>query len=488
MNLVISIIVGAVIGYITNWLAIKMLFRPHDRMEIFGLHVPFTPGLIPKEKDRIAKSIGDAVGEHLLTSDVLTEVLSGERINSQLQKWIINKIEYLKSSGKTIKDLLGDLFNEKNDLLLKAIQYKTSAFICNQLANEAFIDKLAEFVENKIYNQYKDSFKELVTEKIKQFITHLSTSQELREELEAIVASKLKKLEKEERALSEIISAELVNIIYSYVNNNKRKISERLAKLLKNPFVKIKLKTALTDAISQNTSKVVTIFINPESIAQKVVSAMEAYFDNGENDDNILLIARILLDNILKTRVSAILKEIPVESKKQILSQLVETSSNYISSSEVQDRISDFINNNLIITSENIRDDLANLLKERIRSLTGTPAFNESIHELTGEIIGALINTPISLIVENIGDETISRAIDSLMDIYKEIIKSKLPKALETLDIPKIIEEKINTFDAAYVEELILEIASKELSAITWFGALLGGIMGLISALMQLIM
>ena len=50
MKLIIPIIVGAIIGYFTNWLAIKMLFRPHYEKKIFGIKIPFTPGLIPKEK------------------------------------------------------------------------------------------------------------------------------------------------------------------------------------------------------------------------------------------------------------------------------------------------------------------------------------------------------------------------------------------------------------------------------------------------------
>ena len=65
MKFIMPILLGAVIGYITNWLAIKMLFRPHYEKKIFGLHIPFTLGLIPKEMNRIAKSIGETVGVHL---------------------------------------------------------------------------------------------------------------------------------------------------------------------------------------------------------------------------------------------------------------------------------------------------------------------------------------------------------------------------------------------------------------------------------------
>ena len=53
-------------------------------------------------------------------------------------------------------------------------------------------------------------------------------------------------------------------------------------------------------------------------------------------------------------------------------------------------------------------------------------------------------------------------------------------------NISKIVEEQINSFDVAFAEELIIEIAHKELKAITWLGAILGGIMGILSPLLQM--
>lgn len=66
---------GAVIGYITNDIAIRMLFRPRRAKYICGVHVPFTPGIIPKEKDRIASAIGNAISEHLMNREVLEHTL-----------------------------------------------------------------------------------------------------------------------------------------------------------------------------------------------------------------------------------------------------------------------------------------------------------------------------------------------------------------------------------------------------------------------------
>ena len=69
-------LIGAVIGYITNDIAIRMLFRPRRAKYIFGFRLPFTPGLIPKEKARIAASIGEAVSKNLMNREVLEKLCS----------------------------------------------------------------------------------------------------------------------------------------------------------------------------------------------------------------------------------------------------------------------------------------------------------------------------------------------------------------------------------------------------------------------------
>ena len=50
-EMIMAPLVGGVIGYITNNLAIKMLFRPRKAIYIGKWHIPFTPGLIPKQKE-----------------------------------------------------------------------------------------------------------------------------------------------------------------------------------------------------------------------------------------------------------------------------------------------------------------------------------------------------------------------------------------------------------------------------------------------------
>jgi uncharacterized membrane protein YheB (UPF0754 family) len=81
-------IAGAIIGYVTNAIAIKMLFRPLKELRILGIRVPFTPGILPRERHKLADSIGRMVERELLTPEILNERLSRQDTRDALSKSI----------------------------------------------------------------------------------------------------------------------------------------------------------------------------------------------------------------------------------------------------------------------------------------------------------------------------------------------------------------------------------------------------------------
>ena len=78
-------LMGAVIGYVTNAVAIKMLFRPLKEVRLLGRRVPFTPGILPKERHVLADSIGRMVEQELLTSEVLRERLARPEVREKIR-------------------------------------------------------------------------------------------------------------------------------------------------------------------------------------------------------------------------------------------------------------------------------------------------------------------------------------------------------------------------------------------------------------------
>ena len=87
-------LIGALIGYCTNYIAVKMLFRPRHERYFFGHKVPLTPGAIPKGKIRLAKSVGDVISNHLVTS----EDIEGKALNEETEAAVTERImKMLKS-------------------------------------------------------------------------------------------------------------------------------------------------------------------------------------------------------------------------------------------------------------------------------------------------------------------------------------------------------------------------------------------------------
>ena len=78
-------VAGAIIGYVTNALAIKMLFRPLNEIRFLGFRLPFTPGILPRERRKLADSIGGMVERELLTPVVLRERLGAIDIRGKIE-------------------------------------------------------------------------------------------------------------------------------------------------------------------------------------------------------------------------------------------------------------------------------------------------------------------------------------------------------------------------------------------------------------------
>ena len=74
--ILIMMLVGALIGGFTNFIAIRMLFRPHRAIYIGRWKLPFTPGLIPKRHNELASQVGKIVVNHLLTPESIQKKLN----------------------------------------------------------------------------------------------------------------------------------------------------------------------------------------------------------------------------------------------------------------------------------------------------------------------------------------------------------------------------------------------------------------------------
>ena len=212
-------VIGACIGYVTNWVAVKMLFRPVKEYHIGKLRIPFTPGIIPKNKDRIAEVIGQVISENLLDEESLKKQLLNEDVKVRVRAQIVDGLNSL---------------TENTDIVEESIcKYEDKEKYTKDL-NE-FIDKVSE----SIYNTVKEAdLGSLIKEKIME-----ETNERFKGSIMGFLGGK---------AISDTISREIKDKVNKYIDENgkeliKKMVSSEVEKYTKSTIGDVATKIGLSN-------------------------------------------------------------------------------------------------------------------------------------------------------------------------------------------------------------------------------------------------
>lgn len=414
MKILIPILVGAIIGYCTNWLAIKMVFKPIEEKKILGIKLPFTPGLIPKERYRIAKSVGQVVGENLLSRDKIANILSSNDSREKINKLFLSKIEENKNNSNTLNDIIGPIGEEK--ILEKKSQLKN-------------------FIYGKLIKKLEDNdFKENMLKSI---------------DYDFLIGDFIEKVNTQNKTIIQILPGDINKKIPIVVEENREYIIEGFRQLIGSEDTSYKIKAEIEDFLDNNLGKMLTMFIGIESISEKVINGINKYVHSKKGEENILEITNSMINKAMELEVNS-------------LSSLFDS----INKGEVEKFGNKF-------------------LMEKIDELIKSLKFQQLLMGNIEKFIENILNMEVGKIISLIDIDKLEENINGLYEISSKSIENLIIELVNLFDISKIVEEEINGFEIEYTEKLILDIADRELKAITRLGALLGGILGLLSPLLQ---
>lgn len=160
-------LMGGIIGLITNGIALKMLFWPLNPIHFGKFTVPFTPGLIPKEKDRIAKSMGTVISKQLLNEGVIANALKSQVIQDKILLIIDRIIAKYKKSELTVKEELNNLFSEMDsESLISDLKEKVEKLIEKQLTEFDFGERFVKQALVQHFEEEKGLMSRLMDEKM----------------------------------------------------------------------------------------------------------------------------------------------------------------------------------------------------------------------------------------------------------------------------------------------------------------------------------
>ncbi len=129
---------GAFVGYITNWIAIKLLFRP--KKKILGIQ-----GLLQKRKELLAQKAGEAIREYLLNTQEIKKVVDKDKVKKSINKLVDRTLVYVPHLGKKV---LSKILREMTYLYFFD---KKSGYIKDEMLELALSDSdLENIIKEKI--------------------------------------------------------------------------------------------------------------------------------------------------------------------------------------------------------------------------------------------------------------------------------------------------------------------------------------------------
>lgn len=486
MKIIIPIFVGAVIGYFTNWLAIKMLFRPLEVKKVFGLKIPFTPGLIPKERKRIASSIGETVGKHLLTPGKISEVLSSNETKTKMKGFIVLKLNGLKENNKSLSDIFKHADEDKYNWFLDSISEKISTLFIKGLRDEELKESLIVSLAN-IYDKHKDEMISKLSSGTDSLLNDVKTSTELKVFFMEVLNNGLNDLKNTDRKLEDMIPESLIMKVNSSIDENKKEIMDAIREFYYKPDIQKAIKTSIETLVEENISKMITMFIDSATISEKVFAVISRYVDSNQAEETASFVIKDFLNNIANMEVSSVAEYIVNLIDEEESSNLYSFLMDYIFKEENKRQLIELFIENIRLRDSEIKSYIMGSLTDIIDEIINSNSFYTMVKEFMNKNINQLFSTPISVICQDIDDETTEKIVVGMDRLFNIILKEELYDIISLFNISEIIEEQINGFEVEYTEQLILNIADRELKAITRLGALLGAIMGLLTPILQMI-
>jgi uncharacterized membrane protein YheB (UPF0754 family) len=170
IQIVTAPIVGGLIGLITNGLAIRMLFRPMKPVYIGKFRLPFTPGLIPKERPRLAKSIGEVISRDLLNKETLRDTLLSdsmrENIYSKIDEMAVRYSQTEETVSETIEKFVArSIVDEK----LGSAKEILSLTITQKAIEQDIGKSIVDYAYEEIMAKTKPVFKSITSTAIGSF-------------------------------------------------------------------------------------------------------------------------------------------------------------------------------------------------------------------------------------------------------------------------------------------------------------------------------
>ena len=505
-------VVGAFIGYLTNRVAIKMLFRPLNPWKIGGLRVPMTPGVIPSKRGDLAKNMGEVVGDHLLTSEEIGKGLQQEAFQGHLYNVIDGRVKGIlgKDLGN-ITEIVPQKFSAYIDMGARAVTYQVKgqlrSFIDSQqfekIIGEAVGDRLNVFFDKEIGLILPGEKREIAYGFIEENITRMFDSEPMEQWVEDFVHQKVYAVLQQEKSLAEVVPQSVQTLLLDTIEKQIPSFLKKVATIVSEPSVRDKVVAGACAGVDKfieslgSMADMVRGFMRMETVEEKIREYLEeknddivAWLQSKEVQERVVVILRERSQDFINRPIVEWVKAEDEDVVLQFCSQLTEQILLLIRGNEVSAVLASMIKSNIenhiesgdlstnVVLDKLLGDESAGQAQKwlitEIRVLLQSENTKSTIDSMTDSLASGLLKKRLGRLGNFIPAGVREGVSKSFQKVASEVLASEVPGLVHSLNIRKIVTEKVNSLDLLKLEGLLLSIMEEQFKYINLFGALLG--------------
>lgn len=464
VSLVTTPLVTGVVGYITNKIAIKMLFRPYEpKWYTLGWQ-----GIVPKTRPKLAVKISEIVGQKLLAHDDFLYALENNDIKTKIHSIIADKLKSLNA-----KDIHAVI--RLSSLEDKIIDNKDTI---NNILNNTAISVVDIFLNRQINI---NNFREPVFQLVKNFNLEKAIDNQLENTINSFLS--------EDKTLQDILPQDILNRKNDLVEYLTITIMANIRRLGKNDMIKAVLAqkvvnfkdSMLSSATGMDVLKAgfINLFLSNEKIEQIVENELphitEDLSTNPVIYKNIYKTIEDEIDNLLKKPVNEVMVKLGFSDNHDIVLYI---KNHFVTNTNILDKVSALILDKLYQYSNLSIKEILVLLNIDIYKFIKIDVMDILNAENYKTMKSNMINKFTAFISSNY-----NKIADVITEVAVKLIKSNLKYALNAVNIEKIVKDKINALPLPEVENILFSFMKEHFKWINILGFFIGFVIGLTQAL-----
>lgn len=504
------IVVATIHGFGAAWLAIWMLFHPYRSVKLFGVTI-WPQGMIPRHREKLAQSIGNAVGNELVSQQTVFDAMFE---TSFFQRKVQDFV------GSYTSDLLARVYPSFIDALpsqarapildtISALQYRLAEYIAEMLrseettaAIERFIAKqvdelLARNVGDLLSNETIDKALDFVQQRVQGFICNEDFEQRVNE----FVAGRLDDLSRSNATFAETVTPDTIAFIKDRIDQEVPPIVHHLADIATSQSTRKQIGALIkleVDEYYEQLSLFKKIFISRERIHREVdelvnktlPKRVEEYLRGPAFKQEAEAFLNASIDNVMNRPLNQLIGQFDTgkfdELKAQVTTRLVEILRSEALSASVSTHFSEAIDRlrpqTLGAVLQQVDPQSAsyvkNLLTKSLLSLLAREDTARTINAILSAQIERLLIAPIGRLGDHVSQNAMERASSALVEKITVAARERLPVAIAEFDVGGLVRKKVSDYPIEKLEELVLSVAQHHLKTIELFGAIIGFFIG----------